>query len=146
MPYTFIHSRECAIYPGEYIPLPEHQALLEACKVSGNNSAVLHVNMDEYQDSFKIDITVPGVKREDIFIQVQDNILSLVVLHKENEEMRKKLQIHEYDADFLERQLVLPKNADTEFISAEYRQGILTLYIPKAEDPSCKNLQQIVIY
>jgi len=148
MRYCLPCAKEYTVYPGEYIPLPEKEALLEELKVPPEDSAVKPpVNMDEFKDCFKIEMMIPGVKREDIFIHAHDNILSIVVLHKEYEELKKKkLQIHEYDTECLERHILLPGNTDTEFISAEYREGILHLHIPKTKGPSKTNSNVVVVY
>lgn len=103
------------------------------------------VNMDEFTDCFKIEVTVPGIKREDIFVHVQGDILSIIVLLKDSLELKKNLKIHEYNAEHLERYIVLPPNADTEFVSAEHTQGMLKLCIPKTLKPPKNNVVQIVI-
>ena len=144
---NLLYAKEYSVYPGEYIPLPEVEALEEELKIHGKDSAAKPlINMDEFKDCFKIEVVVPGVRREDIFIHVHDNVLSIVVLHKDCEELKKKLQRHEFESDFLLRNILLPDNADAEFISAGYRQGILSLHIPKTHKPSKNNTNQIVVY
>ncbi len=139
--------RECLVYPGEYIPLPGIEALLNELKLSGKESAIkLSVNMDENKGCYKIEIVLPGIKREDIFIDVVENILSVIVLYKNSDELKRKLQIHEFDTDFLERHLLLPDDADTEFVCAEYKQGILCLHIPKSKAHLQTISNQIVVY
>jgi HSP20 family protein len=141
------YSKECNVYPGQYIPSPEVKVFIDKLKISGKNvTAQPLLNFDEYKDHFKIEVLIPGTKREDIFIDVQDNILSIIVLNKDCAELKKKLQIHEYDTKCLERHILLPENADAEFISAEYRMGVLNLYIPKTPGPQKTITNQIVVY
>jgi len=141
------YTKEYPVYPGEYIPLPEVEILLEELKKPGKDYVAKPlVNMNECKDCFKIKVVVPGARREDIFIYVHDNILSIVVLNKDCEVLKEKLQIHEFDAECLERHILLPDNADSEFVSAEYRQGILNLHIPKTHESSKTNTKQIVVY
>jgi len=141
------HTKEYPVYPGEYVPMPEAIALLEELKIhSGDAAANPLVNMDESRDCFKIEVQVPGVRREDIFIYAHDNVLSILVLRKDRENLKKKLQIHEFNAGSFERHILLPDDADTEFTSAEYRQGMLILHIPKTYEPSKSNTNQIVVY
>ena len=104
------------------------------------------VNMKEDKDCIKIEMIIPGVRREDIFIHVQDSILSIMVLHMACENVKKEMQVHEFDTRCLERHIVLPENADTEFVSAEYRHGILCLQISKAKEPAAFKSQKIVVY
>jgi HSP20 family protein len=141
------NTKEYTVYPGEYIPLPEVEALREELKMPGKGMAAKPpVNMNELKDSFAIEVLVPGVKREDILVHVHDDILYIVVLHKESDVLKKKQKIHEFDTDCLERNIRLPKNADTEFVSAEYNNGMLCLHIPKTHAPLNRGTRQIVVY
>ena len=147
MKNNFSCQKEYSAYPGEYIPMSEAKAMLKELKLTPKDFlAKPPVNMEEYKDCYKIDVIIPGVRREDIFIYVQDTILSIMVLHMACEEIKKKLQIHEFDIKGRERHILLPENADTEFVSAEYKQGILRLHIPKSLQPAATNFQQIVVY
>lgn len=144
---SLLYHKECLVYPGEYIPLPEIEALWLDLVESGNELASKPmINMDEYEEYFKIEVALPGVKREDIFIHMQENLLTVLVFHRNSKELKKKLQIHEFDKDYLERHLLLPDNTETEFVSAEYRQGMLMLYIPKTLEPSHTHSNHIVVY
>lgn len=147
MKANFSYSKECLVYPGEYIPLPGIEVLVgQLCKTGEESAVKPLINMDELKDCFKIEVALPGIRREDIFIHMDDNILSIIVLHKNSEVLKEKLQIHEFDTDFLERHLVLPNNADAEFVCAEYRLGMLNIYIPK-NDKIPKNITgPIVVY
>lgn len=139
--------KECLVYPGEYIPLPAIEALLLELKSTGKESDIKPlVNMVELKNGFKVEVALPGIKREDIFIYAENNVLNIIVFHKNSEELKLKLQIHEFDTEFLERHLILPADADTEFVCAEYDHGILRLHIPKKQVHSINNSSQIVVY
>ena len=139
--------KECLVYPGEYIPLPEIEALAKEIRINGKQSVVKPlVNMDEQEDCDKIEVALPGILREDIFVNVYGNDLTVIVFHKNSVELKEKLQIHEFDTDFLVRHLLLPETADTEFICATYQSGILCFYIPKNPAPHPSRLNQIVVY
>jgi HSP20 family protein len=148
MNHSLLHTKEHYVYPGEYHLLPETEALLNELQQPGKvSTASPLVNMDEFADCFMIEMVVPGVQREEIIINVQENILSVRILHKNYGVLQnKKLQIHEFDSGSFERHLFLPENADPEFIIAEYRQGILNLYVPKTNAPSKSIVSQIVVY
>lgn len=147
MTTNFSSLKECLVYPGEYIPLPEIEALAKEIKINGKDSVVKPlVNMDELEDCYKVEVALPGILREDIFINVYGNDLTVLVFHKNSKELKEKLQIHEFDTDFLVRHLLLPEMADTEFIYATYQSGILSLYLPKNPVPHAAWLNQIVVY
>lgn len=140
-------KRECFVYPGGYMPIPEAEAVLGE-QLSGKKdvAAKPSANMEEFKDYFKIEILIPGVKRENIFIQVNDHILSITVAGKESDGLKKKLQIHEFNINYPERYILLPATADTEFVNAEYHQGILSLHIAKAGKSEKVATAEIVVY
>jgi HSP20 family protein len=142
-----LYNNDCPFYPGAFIPLPDEERMLQELLNSGKKTAEkLLVNMDEYNDCYKIEAALPGIRREDVFVYVKGNILSVIVLHKDCEDAKKKSQIHEFDCRCIERHIALPENADAEFVSAEFRQGILRLHIPKADKYPAVHTQQIVVY
>ncbi len=145
---TLTYQKECSVYPGEYALRPETEALLKELKIHDKDSvARLPVNIDEFDDSYKVEMVMPGIKREDIFIESAGNILSIIVLSSDSGKwMAKKPRMHEFDTKTLERHIFLPENADTAFVSAEYHRCILSLYLPKADRPSESNTKQIVVY
>jgi HSP20 family protein len=140
--------KEYSVYPGEYIPMPEEEALLEDLRIHCKDEVAKPlVNMNELKDCFTIEMMVPGVKRDDIVIHVHDNILSIAVLHKDcGDVKKKKLQIHEFDSECLKRSILLPGNADTVFINSEYEAGILRIYIPKTKHPVKNPHSRIIVY
>ena len=105
------------------------------------------VNITEMADTYQVEITLPGAKREDFFVHAYGNILSISLIHKEPEHRKKeKPQLHGFKYDFFDRQVILPDNADTEFISAEYLSDTLRLYIPKSIKPAKSRYRRIAVY
>lgn len=144
---NYSDDKECFVYPGEYAALPERRELLDKLQLNSKDVAYPPVNMDEFEGYYKIELLIPGVRREDIFVYINSkNILSVAVLYKETTNGKKKLQIHEFDTRYLERRIPLPENADTGFISAEYQESILRFCIPKTEGTVNPVMQRIVVY
>ena len=134
-------------YPGEYSPMPWSEGLLKELSLTASASGPKPlVNLDEYDDYYKIEVLIPGASRDDIFLHVKNSVLSIIVLHMACEKHLRQLHIHEFDTRCFERHILLPENADTEFVSAEYRHGTLTLHISKTLKPSTLNDQQIIVY
>ncbi len=131
-------------YPGEYIPLPQAEDLLK--KVNKDLGSKPLVNIEEFPESYKVEVNIPGAKREDIFINTNDRILSIIVLRMTCENLNYKTQGHEFDNRSIERHVFLPANADTEFVSAEYREGIVCLHIPKSDGYASLSSRRIVVY
>lgn len=145
---SIIFTKENCVYPGEYNPLPETALLLNELERYGKIApAGMPVNMDEFDDGFRIEMVIPGVQREEIFINVEENMLSVTILHRNCEEnQNKKLQIHEFDSGSFKRQVYLPGNIDAEFIMATYLQGILKLFVPKTKDSCNNSSSHIAVY
>ncbi len=142
------NMKECFVYPGGYIPMPETETIVEEVKTSLKDIvAKPFVNMNELADGYQVEVVVPGVRREDFFIFIHNHVLSIVVQHKDCETSAiKNLQIHEFDAACFERHIILPDDADTEFISAEYKDGILRMHLPKTEEVYPANMNRVVVY
>jgi len=133
MTNSLAYPKEYPVYPGQYISPLGVDLLHNEFNVTGKVSAPeLFTNMDEYKDCFEVSLSIPGVKREDIFIHVWNNILSIAVLKRHCENFKKEaLQIIEFDNDCPGRHIQLPDNAGAEISSTEYKQGILSICIPK---------------
>ena len=105
------------------------------------------VNITELADSFKVEVAIPGVRREDFLLHANENILFVRVLHKEYVvEGAECFQLHEFNYQCFDRPVVLPDNADAEFTSAEYKAGMLRLYLPKSDQPVKNRHTRIVVY
>lgn len=136
------------VYPGEFMPAFGYQDIDEAHKKRSRNAVNKPlINIIETKDGFKVEAAVPGVRREDFFLHARDNILSIIVLHKKpsNEEAGYS-KLNEFNPDFFERNITLPETSDTQFANAEYREGMLTLYVPKADEPLKATSTRIVVY
>ena len=140
--------KESLVYPGEYTPLYSIEPLINELVHSEKDTSVQPlINMDEYAEHFKIEIAMPGVNRDQIIIYIHQNILSIVEMNSECPIPEdKKTKIHEFDSKHFLRHISLPVNADTVFISAELRAGLLSVHIPKTNKNTSFNFQQVIVY
>ncbi len=138
-----------SIYPGGYVPLCRADEMQQEIKMFNTKEMVFPpANITEGNDTYKVEVAIPGAKREDFLIQADENILSIAVVHKEllAQAGTENFKLHEFNYNCFNRHIVLPQNTDTEILSAEYKAGILRLYIPKVQQPA-KNLHTtIVVY
>lgn len=136
-----------SIYPGAYIPLMETETLLTELKKNADMSfAAPLMNMDEYGNLYRIEVGLPGISREDIVLSANENYLSVVVVHTQTERTGKIAgKVHEMNNTCFERNIVLPADADTEFIVAEFRNGLLCISVPKTNVPATRN-HPIAVY
>lgn len=61
--------------------------------------------------------------------------MSIAILPNHLVKSGSKLKLYEFDASHLKRYISLPDDADTLFMSAEYREGIVLLQVPKTARP-----------
>ncbi|WP_321370467.1 Hsp20/alpha crystallin family protein [uncultured Desulfuromusa sp.] len=91
-------------------------------------------DISETDEGFDIKVEVPGIKREDVKINLENHVLSISGENKqEKEEKGKKFhRIERYYGRF-SRSFSLPENVDEEKIEAVFNDGLLNLTIPKTE-------------
>ncbi|HKK74071.1 MAG TPA: Hsp20/alpha crystallin family protein [Saprospiraceae bacterium] len=94
------------------------------------------VNITELDHQFKIELAAPGLEKGDFNIKVEEDhlIISAEQEHKneEKDEAGKFLR-REFSYATFSRSFRLPENVDAENISANYKNGVLVLELPKAE-------------
>ncbi len=146
---TMSYETDSLVYPGVYMPLHKDEEVKEELRHFNERDIIMAaVNVIELADAFKVEIVIPGVKREDFLIHAYGNIVSVSVLQKEkqlNNEKEKK-PLREYKYYCFDKQIILPPHADTEFICAEYLAGILRLYIPKLSKPANSRHTRVAVY
>ncbi|MDW8205023.1 MAG: Hsp20/alpha crystallin family protein [Cytophagales bacterium] len=105
-------------------------------------------NIKETPDEFIVELAVPGLKKEDFNVQVEENVLRISASKQsESETTDEKTTVHRREFSFhaFERSFRLPKSADGEKISASYQDGVLKLNIPKREEAKPKAPRTIQI-
>jgi len=98
-------------------------------------SNVPSVDIREEEDKYVLEAEIPGISEKDLDITVKDNLLTLTSKKDEKKEEKKNgyLLRERRNASF-SRSFVLPKNADREKIDANYKNGVLSLVIPKSPE------------
>lgn len=149
MKNDLFYTTNPSVYPGEYVPLFKEKDIKKTIKDSCKNKTnSLAVNIKELRNSYKIELAVPGVKRENLLLKSCGNVLSISVIYSDhNRDKQKKFQLQEFNFNHsYTRKIVLPDNADSVFVFAEYKAGILHLYIPKSTHPLKWTNAKIAIY
>ena len=105
------------------------------------------MNVSEQENYCKIEVAIPGLQREDFFINIDDNLLSIAVLHKkEHFDAGEKFQLHEFNYECFRRHIILPDTVEKEFVRAEYNEGILVMYLLKTKYPAKSAPMQVMVY
>lgn len=90
------------------------------------------VNTREGEDAYYIDVDLPGVKKEDVEISVDENLLTIKGKRETKEEVEKEdyYRIESAYGTF-SRSFTLPEKVDVEKIEAKSDDGVLEIVIPK---------------
>lgn len=100
------------------------------------------VDVSESEQAYEVKAELPGLKKEDIKVTVEDNTLILKGERKEETETKKKnLQISERRYGKFLRSFQLPREVNAGAIKAAYQDGVLTVEIPKAEQSKPKAIE-----
>ena len=90
------------------------------------------VNTREDDSAYYIEVDLPGVKKEDIDITTEDNILTISGERKLRDEKKEDdyYKIESFYGNF-SRSFTLPENVNIEKIEAKNENGVLEVIIPK---------------
>lgn len=99
------------------------------------------MDIHETENEFVLDIEIPGMDKKDIKIGVKNDILTISGERKKERETREKdySSVERHYGKF-ERSLTLSETVNAEKIIADYKNGLLTLTLPKTEDKKLKEL------
>ncbi len=99
-------------------------------------------NISETDKEYLIKAELPEVKKEDVKIAVDDGVITLSGERKHEKEHKdeNELRIESFYGTF-SRSFVLPDDADSKNISAESKDGVLRVHIPKTESKKSKPIQ-----
>jgi HSP20 family protein len=90
------------------------------------------VNIAEKDNQYEVELSVPGMKKEDIQVHLEGGVLTVSGESKsEKEDKEKKFTRREFSYSSFSRSFTLPENADENSINAKYENGILKLTIGK---------------
>lgn len=100
------------------------------------------VDITEDDKEFLIKAELPGMKREDVKVSVEDGVLTLTGERKsEHEEKTKKQHRIERSYGRFERSFGLPNEADAAKVSAEFKDGVLQVHLPKNPDAKPRSVE-----
>lgn len=100
------------------------------------------VDISENKDEFLVKAEIPGVSKENVSIQVDDRVLTVKGEKKlEYETDNDKTHRSECLYGSFIRSFTLPKDVEEENIRADYKNGVLTLTIPKSEKAKPKQIE-----
>ena len=104
------------------------------------------VNIKETADAFIVEMVVPGLKKSDFHIDIDNQVLSISTETKEKKEYKEENNTRrEFGYSSFKRTFTLPESVNEEKINANYNEGILNIVLPKKEEAKQKPARSIKI-
>lgn len=101
----------------------------------------LSIDLIEHDDEFVVAVDLPGFERDDVSIRVTDHQLRIEAEQEGSlDEEQENYIRHERSHQSMRRSVRLPDEVDTESVSAEMRNGVLTVTLPKREDSEARTI------
>jgi HSP20 family protein len=99
------------------------------------------INVFQQGDDLVAIVELPGVNKEDLNIQAKENTIRIAgrkeIDYGENVSLHRRERL----SGVFDRTLVVPMQIDPDRIKAEYNDGLLALFIPRAERDKPRNIQ-----
>lgn len=100
------------------------------------------VDVTEDDKEYLIKAELPEVKKEDVKVRIEDGMVRISGERKfEKEEKGKKYHRVERAYGSFERSFAIPESCKAEDLTAEYKDGLLTLHIPKSKQAAGKAIE-----
>ncbi len=94
----------------------------------------MSTDIQETDDTYLMEIELPGYDKDNIEVELKDNLLTITAKKDEEFEEEKQNYIHrERKRGTLQRCFTIDQNVDPENIEAEFKNGILNLKLPKKQ-------------
>lgn len=103
----------------------------------------LKVDIEDKGDSFELVADLPGFSKEDVHIDVDDEILSVEAKHQECQELKKKNYVYKERTESRFVRSFDISGIEASKIQGSFKDGILTLQMPKKvlEEPKKRTLE-----
>jgi HSP20 family protein len=114
--------------------------------LQSRSSSMPAVNIREDEKSYILDLAVPGMDKKDLKIDINEDVLTISSESKhETEENKDVYKRKEFSYSSFCRSFYIPENVNRDKIEANYKDGILTVGLPKQEEEKSKVSRQISI-
>lgn len=105
------------------------------------------VNISENFTNFVLEIAIPGVKKEDVRIEIEKDTLLVSSKTTEKSETEENIEKgtysrREFNFNSFKRSFKLPKSINKENVQASFENGVLRIELPKLEE--AKNIKRMV--
>lgn len=112
---------------------------------TNNGFMIPRVDIEENENSYLITADLPGIKKEDLHVELNNGMLTIRAQHEESSEEKKEGVVirRERRTGSYSRSFNVGKGVSEEGIKGEFNDGVLKLTVPKASqvEPQTKRIQ-----
>ncbi len=102
----------------------------------------LALDVRETEEALIVEGSLPGMKPEDVDVSISGSVLTIKGESKEEKEEEKGSYLYrERRFGAFQRTITLPAEVDVEGAEAAFKDGVLTLTLPKAEESQAKRIE-----
>lgn len=96
------------------------------------------VNVQETDEKFVLEMALPGLSKEDVSIQVKDDVLD--ISSKKEMDTESNFRLREFNYGKFERKFRISDKIDQSKVDAQFVNGVLTLTLHKKEEQAPKSI------
>lgn len=123
-------------------PFEELAAMEQALATNGGRVWRPELDVVESDEAYVVRAALPGLTAEDIHINVENDLLTISAEQAESsEESNERYLLRERRYGSFSRTMRLPKGIDGEQTTAEVKDGVLTLTLPKREEVKPRQIE-----
>lgn len=114
--------------------------------LSGRTSSMPAVNIREDDKKYILDLAAPGMDKKDLKIDINEDLLTISSeIKNEKEENKDGYKRKEFSYSSFCRSFQIPENVNKDAIEANYKDGVLTVSLPKDKEEKQKLSRQVSI-
>jgi HSP20 family protein len=114
--------------------------------VSPRSNGLPAVNIREDEKNYFLELAVPGIDKKDLKIDINEDVITISSETKsETDESKDGYKRKEFSYSSFCRSFYIPDNVNRDKIAANYKDGILSVELPKQEEEKNKISRQISI-
>ena len=114
--------------------------------LNNRTSSMPAVNIREDEKFYNLELAVPGIDKKDLKIDINEDVLTISSeVKNENEESHDGYKRKEFNYTSFCRSFYIPENVNRDKIEANYKDGILSVGLPKQEEEKNKITRQVKI-
>ena len=109
---------------------------------------LMRTDVREHKDSYEVDIDLPGFKKEEISLQLENGYLTVAAakgLDKDEKTAKGRLIRQERYAGAMQRSFYVGEDLTTEEVKAKFENGVLKLTLPKKDQKKVEEQKTIAI-